>query len=125
MYFHGWRKWQHRTFQRLQGPARNALGALYRVERLEERCLLSVTISEFGSDMIKAGSDPMGITLGPDGNLWFTEFGMDKIGRINPTTGEVNQFNLTAGSGPRSITSGPDGNLWFTESNGSGIGQMN
>ena len=28
---------------------------------------------------------PTGITAGPDGNLWFTESGGDKIGRINPT----------------------------------------
>ena len=32
-----------------------------------------------------AGSSPAGITAGPDGNLWFTEAGTDKIGRITPT----------------------------------------
>ena len=29
-------------------------------------------------------SVPWGITAGPDGNLWFTEAGGGKIGRITP-----------------------------------------
>src|SRR5438093_314399 len=29
-----------------------------------------------------AGSEPAGITAGPDRNLWFTEFNANKIGRI-------------------------------------------
>jgi hypothetical protein len=34
---------------------------------------------------ITAGATPFGITAGPDGHLWFTEQGLDRIGRI--TTG--------------------------------------
>jgi streptogramin lyase len=29
-------------------------------------------------------SDPVGITTGPDGNLWFTEYNNGKIGKIVP-----------------------------------------
>ncbi len=54
-----------------------------------------------------------GITSGPDGNLWFTEFNNSKVGRITPT-GTVTEF--AAGAEPNRITTGPDGNLWFTES---------
>jgi streptogramin lyase len=58
---------------------------------------------------------PTGITLGPDGNLWFTEAGRDKIGRVT-TAGDFTEFPIpTPGSGAQSITAGPDGNLWFTE----------
>jgi streptogramin lyase len=31
---------------------------------------------------ITGGAQPDGITLGPDGNLWFTERGVNQIGRI-------------------------------------------
>ena len=72
----------------------------------------AVTIDEFA--VPTAASAPCGITVGPDGNLWFTE-GANKIGRIT-TAGVITEFPVpTAASGPTGITMGPDGNLWFTE----------
>jgi streptogramin lyase len=66
----------------------------------------------------------VGITAGPDGNLWFTEYGGNKIGRIT-TAGSITEFAIpTANSGPTGITAGHDGNLWFTESNGNKIGRI-
>ena len=74
---------------------------------------LSGKIREFA--VPTAFSAPFGITAGPDGNLWFTEFNGNKIGRIT-TAGVVTEFAVpTADSGPVGITAGPDGNLWFTE----------
>ncbi len=59
-----------------------------------------------------AGAGALGITAGPDGNMWFTELLGNKIGRITPG-GTVTEFNLpTSGAAPASITGGPDGNLW-------------
>ncbi len=58
-------------------------------------------------------AQPEGMTVGPDGALWFTTAD-DEIGRIT-TTGTITKFpvaNLTQSNS--SITSGPDGNLWFT-----------
>src|SRR5207244_1235588 len=60
-------------------------------------------------------SNPQGIAAGPDGNLWFTEFNGNQIGRISPS-GTVTEFSLPTGLGePTAIAAGPDGNLWFTE----------
>src|SRR2546421_585027 len=61
-----------------------------------------------------------GITNGPDGNLWFSEAGINnqnsKIGRITPT-GTISEFPLTTPHFyPFGITAGPDRNLWFIES---------
>jgi virginiamycin B lyase len=85
-----------------------------RLEGLEDRCLLSNTITEFPVPTASAGV--RGITAGPDGNLWFTEEVSGKIGMINPTTHAITEFPIpTAGSNPQGITVGPDGNLWFTE----------
>ena len=60
---------------------------------------------------------PWAIAAGPDGNLWFTEYGggVGKIGRIT-TTGAITEYATpTALSGPWAIAAGPDGNMWFTE----------
>src|SRR5262249_27559025 len=39
-----------------------------------------------------ANSVPQGIARGPDGNLWFTEFTSNRIGRITPA-GQVTEFS--------------------------------
>ena len=54
-------------------------------------CVLSgqVTIHEFS--VPTAGGQPLGITSGPDGNLWFTEGSGNKIGQVvlAPSTAAV------------------------------------
>ena len=93
-----------------------------RLEGLEDRCLLSIT--EF--PVPTANANPWGITAGPDGNLWFTENGANKLGMINPTTDAITEFPIpTANAGPVGITAGPDGNLWFTEPSANQIGMIN
>jgi len=66
-----------------------------------------------------------GLTLGPDGNVWFIE--QAHIGKIT-TTGTVSEFAYPSGAGSNSqgdITAGPDGNLWFTEYNSNIVGNIN
>jgi virginiamycin B lyase len=77
------------------------------------RTVAQPVITEF--PLPTAGSTPVGITAGPDGNLWFTELTANQIGRITPGGG-LTEFPLpTDNSQPAGITAGPDGNLWFTE----------
>lgn len=74
-------------------------------------------------------SHPLGITSGPDGNLWFTEEKTGKIGRIT-TSGVTTEFAIPPNpsalspSGPWGITTGPDGNLWFADHSGAQIGRI-
>jgi virginiamycin B lyase len=70
-----------------------------------------------------AASGPLGITLGPDGALWFTEALASKIGRIT-VSGSVTEFSIPAGRGPTGIVTGADGNLWFMENGAGKIGRM-
>ncbi len=73
----------------------------------------ATSINEF---RLPAASDPLGITAGPDGNLWFTDGGATSaIGRITPA-GAIKEFTqgFTTPGKPSDITLGPDGNLWFT-----------
>jgi streptogramin lyase len=90
---------------------------------LEQRCLL--TINEFPTPT--PGSNPLSITAGPDGNVWFTEGSRtNKIGQITPE-GTISEFPIlpiTSNAGPVGITTGPDSNLWFTESNSNKIGRI-
>ena len=76
-------------------------------------------------------SDPDGITTGPDGHVWFTEYsgpggssaqnaGPGGVGRVNDD-GTVTELvgGKTPGfdpkGGPEAITTGPNGRVWFTE----------
>jgi virginiamycin B lyase len=71
-----------------------------------------------------ANSDPESITAGPDGNLWFTENGGNKIANLT-TAGVFTEYSLpTAKSRPWGITAGPDGNLWFIERGTNRIGRI-
>jgi streptogramin lyase len=67
---------------------------------------------------------PAGISLGADGNIWFTEFAphASKIGQL--ANGSISEnVTPTHNSGPNGIASGPGPslNLWFTETN---VGQV-
>jgi streptogramin lyase len=107
--------------------------ARFQLEGLEDRCLLSgiSSITEFPLPSPQGQGNLTGITVGPDGNLWFTDWASNSIGMINPTTHAISLFPLpTAGAGPEGITVGPDGNLWFTEwfitkNNTNQIGEIN
>lgn len=71
-----------------------------------------------------SNSNPNGITAGPDGNLWFTETGGNKIGKMTPG-GAFTEYPVPkSNSGLQSITAGPDGNLWFIEGNANQIGRI-
>ena len=73
------------------------------------------------------GAVAMGLTAGPDGNVWFTyESGSGGgLGRVSPA-GTFSMFPLSPPArGVFGITSGPDGNLWFTEAGaGNAIGKI-
>ncbi len=62
----------------------------------------------------------------PGGSIWFTEFGADKIGSINPSTDAIAEYPIpSVGAEPFRIALGPDGNLWFTEIGTDQIGKIN
>jgi len=65
---------------------------------------------------------PIGLTTGPDGNVWFTT--SSYVGKITPA-GIITPFPTSAASSPSdAITKGLDGNLWYEYSSGDGIGKV-
>jgi streptogramin lyase len=83
---------------------------------------------------LPVAASPRGITTGPDGRIWFTEWDTtpghsDLIGRITPLPGSglldfEHPVMPTTNGRPVRIRSGPDGNLYFSEVNGNKIGRV-
>lgn len=69
------------------------------------------TVTEYS---LPAGSQPYGITAGPnkENALWVTEWKGEKVAKIT-TSGEITQYTLPTGGHPTGITAGPEGNLWL------------
>lgn len=71
-----------------------------------------------------ANSGPVGITQGPDGAMWFTEWNASRIGRIDGN-GRMTEYPLLPSSrNPEGITTGPDGALWFAEASTDNVGRI-
>lgn len=65
-------------------------------------------------DLPHPGSQPWGITIGPDGAVWFAEVAGNRLGRIS-RDGWITECALAQGSIPTDLVTGSDRNLWFTE----------
>lgn len=57
---------------------------------------------------------PSGITIDRNGNVWWCRSNDNKLGRLNPLTGETGELDLGRGARPRRIATAPDGMLWVT-----------
>lgn len=68
-----------------------------------------------------SGAGPNGITLGADGNMWFAEYSVGKIGVIT-SAGQIIEY--TVGGNPTDLALGSDGNVWFTSYNTNQVGKI-
>ena len=77
-------------------------------------------------DVPSKGGHPQDPVIGLDGSLWFTEQAANKIGRLNPKTGEVKEYALPEEkrAGPQGIAADRDGNIWFAANVGGYIGRL-
>lgn len=75
----------------------------------------------------RANGPVYGVTAGPGGNMWYTRYFTNRIGRIAPS-GAVREFQFpgggTSSAGLFDMAAGPDGNMWFTAFNTSVIGRI-
>lgn len=70
-------------------------------------------------------SGPTTIALAPDGTVWFTESGGNRIGKMNPDGSGLVEYPLpNPDSSPRIIALGADGNMWFSEHTGNRLGRI-
>jgi len=57
------------------------------------------------------------------GRVWFTESGLARIGRLDPSSGDVIEWTI-AGSQPLGIIAASDGTVWFTDRTGDRVGHL-
>lgn len=81
------------------------------------------TIREYTGPINVTGAQLADIAAGPNGNLWFTEYAAGKIGKLDPRTGTIVEFDADCGQ-PNQIALGADGNLWYTCGDGGLIGRI-
>ena len=65
---------------------------------------------------VKAGrsASPYGIAIAGDGGIWIALNSMDKMGRVDPVTGKIDEFDIPVeGAVPRKGGPDADGNVWF------------
>src|SRR5258705_8676388 len=85
---------------------------------------LNVTIQEWA--VPTKGAHPHDPAVGADGALWFTEQMVNKLGRLDPKTGEFKEYPLATAknSGPHGLVADKEGNIWFTANFGGYIGKL-
>ena len=74
-------------------------------------------------------SAPNELALDGHGDIWFTEFNADRLGRLDPRTGQMRQYTLSAQASvqtlyPYGVTIGRQGTVWFTESGTNQLGRL-
>jgi len=73
---------------------------------------LKVSIKEYDIPTPKAR--PHDPAVSPDGALWVTEQMANKLGRLDPNTGQFREYPLkTPDSGPHGLVADKQGNIWF------------
>ncbi len=73
---------------------------------------------------------PNDLAIDRQGMVWFTEMNADALGRLNPSSGDLQQFPLAAHQSvqqlnPYGIAIDQQNNVWFSESSQNRIGRLN
>jgi streptogramin lyase len=74
-------------------------------------------------------SAPNDLALDAQGNVWFTEFNADSLGRLDPRTGLMRHYPLSSKKSvqtlaPFGIAVDPQGMVWFTEMSTGQVGRL-
>ena len=105
------------------GPAGDC--NLYVADRGQDCIVRISTTGQVSIVFLSIGSGPTGVVAGPDGNIWFAENGLNRIGHMTPA-GDVRSEAVIPSSStfPDGIAAGPDANVWFTEAGGNRVGRV-
>lgn len=60
----------------------------------------------------------------PDGSIWWTGMWASIAGRLDPETGDMQEYHLPPDSRPHGVFPGPDGNIWYTGNSNATIGMI-
>ncbi len=72
------------------------------------------------------GSRPYGISIAPDGKVWFDLFGTNQLGMIDPKVMEIRTFDLpNQRTRPRRMAITADGMVWYGDYSRGFLGRLN
>lgn len=60
----------------------------------------------------------------PDGSIWWTGMYASLVGRLDPQTGEMEEYRLPVSARPHSIVPDAEGNIWYTGNSNGTIGKL-
>lgn len=60
----------------------------------------------------------------PDGMIWWSGMYGSLVGRLDPTTGEMKEYELDPDAKPHSIINDKDGNIWYTGNGNATVGRL-
>lgn len=91
----------------------------------QSRLIGRITTSGVATTYTAPGMAPFCLTLGQDGNIWFTDTANVAVGRLHPKTGKIDEFKLaTTSSNPLFIATGTDGYMYFSDFGAGAVGQI-
>lgn len=60
----------------------------------------------------------------PDGSIWWTGMWASLVGRLDPETGDMQEFRLPPAARPHSIVPDEDGNIWYMGNSNGTVGMV-
>ncbi|MEA2990572.1 MAG: virginiamycin lyase [Alphaproteobacteria bacterium] len=70
------------------------------------------------------GSRPHDPLATPDGMIWWSGQFANRLGRLDPKTGEMKEFPIPVRGGPHGLINDKDGNIWYAGNWGGHIGRL-
>jgi virginiamycin B lyase len=82
--------------------------------------------AEFNRYDLRKGTEPVHLLVNANRELWFASHRRRMIGRLDPSTGRVTEFDMPNRKAKelRSMTFDRDGNIWFTAEGGDMVGRL-
>ncbi|MDF2094580.1 Vgb family protein [Aquibaculum arenosum] len=60
----------------------------------------------------------------PDGSIWWAGQWADLVGRLDPESGEMEEFHLPSGAKPHTVTADAEGRIWYTGNGNATMGVL-
>src|SRR5207253_5373704 len=125
-------RWMHCAMRKSKSPSRRRIARRSVMRPLAAWLPLAASIAAMASevsieewDVPTENSRPHDPAVAPDGALWFTEQRANKLGRLDPRTGQMKEFPLrTPGSGPHGLVADREGSIWFTAISKGYVGKL-
>ncbi len=92
-----------------------ASGAVWFTTAAGELGSLDPSSSAVGYYALPSSSHVLGVTVAPDGKVWFTDRATPAIGSLDPVTGDVYLWPIPGGVQPLKIAVAPPEHIWFID----------